>query len=287
MKFIPGQLPESPDSKLTQLTINSYSEDEKRLLLKLESLFRDWYDFFKTFEQPVTGIFNEYFAESMCFDGFYPGYLKAKTRIMFIGRESIGLSGENYTENLYNAYSENSISDKSLNQSLFHRRIFYLVWSILNGEADYPSVPYAKDMLNDFQSGKLGFSLINLSKFSNEEGKYNACWPLINKSVELSTKGRNLIREEIEILNPDLIFSMNLEPYLKFFGELTPLHSDAISSSEIKAYKLMVAGRNVLLLDTFHFSAVMKEKETFFDPIVKTLKSVAPDLGLNLYNTSK
>ena len=73
MKFIPGQLPESPDSKLTQLTFNSYSEDEKILLLKLESLFRDWYDYFKTFEQPGTGIFNEYFADSMCFDGFYPG----------------------------------------------------------------------------------------------------------------------------------------------------------------------------------------------------------------------
>jgi hypothetical protein len=255
--------------------------------MKLDLLFRSWHETFRKAEDSSGMIIRDFSADDMCFDGFYPGYLKQRVKTLFIGKESREISGYNYLELLYKAIKVGRIGKKSLNRSEFHRRMLYLAYYLQTGESDYSEIPFAQELSLLFGTDKLSFAFMNLSKFSNENVNYQADYELIGKSVDLSTKGRNYLQEEVNILAPDLIFTMNLRDILSSLGTLKPIKGKKYERHLIRPYRLNVRNKEVLLLDTCHFSKIVREQEYFFDPIVDilrnkwVLRAVSPFYGLS------
>ena len=66
----------------------SYPDNEKPNLALLENLFREWHQHFAN----NSSALEKHVADDMVFDGFYPHYFSQKKRVLFIGRESRGLS---------------------------------------------------------------------------------------------------------------------------------------------------------------------------------------------------
>ena len=225
MEYIPRKKGKVDSNQKHVLSLELYSSKERKLLMKLNPLFRSWHETFRKAEDPSGMIIRDFSADDMCFDGFYPGYLKQRVKTLFVGKESRGISGYNYLELLYKAIKVGRIGTKSLNRSEFHRRILYIAYYLQTGECDYSEIPYAQELSLLFGTEKLSFAFMNLSKFSNENVAYQADYELIGKAVDLSTKDRNYIQEEISILAPDLILTMNLRNLLSSLGTLKPIMS--------------------------------------------------------------
>jgi len=271
MNYIPPKKSEVEAGTENALCLESYSTQERLMLERLEALFKDWYAEFKTAEGPSGKIIRDFSAEDMCFDGFYPGYLDQRVKILFLGRESREISGFNYLELLYQAIKEGRIGSKSLNRSEFHRRMLYIAYCLQTGESAYSEVPWAQELSPAFGTSKLSFAFMNLSKFSNENASYQSDYELIRKAVELSTRHRNFIQEEIVLLRPDVIFAMRLSDFFDSIGPLEPIAAEAYKSSPVRPYTLTAGNQQFLLLDTPHFSAIVPEEKAFFKPILDVL----------------
>jgi len=255
-----------------------YTAEEKKLLKNLEELFKKWHAHFiesqKNQEYLVRTNEDDYSSNDISFDGFFPGYLKQKVKLLFLAKESRGLSGENYIKWLYKGIKDNKIEDQKLNQHLFYRRIFYVTYGLQNNETDYWKIPYPEEMIQDFGTEKLSCAVMNLSKFSNKSNRYEANPDLINKSVELSINGdTNFIEEEISLLDPDAIIGMYLHNYYdKIFGEkITQRYK---SNASIPVYELKLKDKSYPLLDSYHFSnfSQITSEEYFITSLIKDTK---------------
>lgn len=242
-----------------------YPDSENEYLERLNMLFDKW--------QKQDFSFEDYSNQDFVFDGFYPHYYSQKIKILFIGRESRGLSSHNYIEVLYHCYRiTKKVGKYPLNRSKFHRLMLYIAYSLNNQFAEWESVPYATVIGDRFaiESG-VSFAFMNLSKFSNETNKWQTITALLNESVSASLGSINFLKEEVKILNPDVIVTMNLYDKIYLLGDdLTVLEKN----KKLHAYKIKIGNRTSLLLDTYHFSAPRKkDRDDFFDPVrVATLK---------------
>ena len=209
-------------------------------------------------------------------DGFFPGYFSAKTKVLFIGRESRSVSdGDRITGDLefFKNYNPNSTP--------YWRRILYLTYGIKNeGKVKFDDVPYADEILKEMvESKNYGFAVMNISKYANESvDGGTADYSLINRFLtdsELSK--RNFIREEIALLNPDVIITMNLWGGGISYDELEKV----IPTDDCKETKAIhgvanlsdfdLDGKHIKLLDLFHFSSHGNDQKMFYDPAMKLL----------------
>ena len=264
MNLIPGEKLSIEKIEPNSLYLDRYSEEEKNLLAQLKKLFDDWHK-----------LLSEH-DENVSFDGFYPGYLKQKVKLLFIGRENRNFSDGNYLEGIYKATKE---KEGWLLGNNFHTMMLYLAYAFQKGEFEWEKILEARDLVPKFGTDELSFAFMNLSKFSNEsENSEKVDWNLVTESAKISTqneKGRNFIYEEIVLLDPDVVITMNLmEHWRDVIADEertkrieTDLPSDAVTSYELKLDK-----KPVLLLDTYHFSARKGPRETFFDPIIEAVK---------------
>lgn len=105
---------------------------------------------------------------------------------------------------------------------------------------------------------------MNLSKFSNESGSWNVISELVRSSVEASKGQRNFINEQVDLLSPHVIITMNLTPaQLAYLGDCHLMEKRKF----VDLYELKLASHTALLLNTYHFSAVMSDSLRFIDPI--------------------
>lgn len=239
-----------------------YPESERPTLLSLKQLFLDWQDAINQHSQS----FEDYTSSDFVFDGFYPYYFAQPVRVLFVGRESRGLSGHNYIEVLHQCYTQSlPIGSQSLNQAKFHRLLFYVTYALNNPSCDWSDIPYPSEMSRTFAKPKgLSFAFMNISKFSNERVAWQAIPELMDCSISTSRAERNFIRDQVRILRPNVIVTMNLGQSLELLGDGLQLLE---RSKEINAYQLDI-GKPCLLLDSFHFSAVSKpDRECYVDPI--------------------
>lgn len=246
--------------------MNVYPKNEIRLHEKLYKLLDQWHE-----EAESMKFIKRYTADDMVYDGFYPYYTKQKKKILFIGREALGLNGEDYIECVYNAYKTNKIGNKHINQYKFHRLMFYLAYCIINNFPAWGKVPYASELTEDFGTEKgISFAFMNLSKFSNESGKWSADWELIDSFINNFTNTEtNYFNDEISILKPDIIITMNLENRLNVLGRIDSLKY----GSKASCYYLMVNRKKIPLIDLYHFSATnKKDKEEYYLPLKDAIK---------------
>ena len=255
MEFIPKNL--------------QYPLSEKEKLGQIETLFKKWYKNFKGKK-----FVKNYIADDMIFDGFYPYYFSQKRKILFIGRESYWADRSNYISYMFDAYKKNYIGDKHINQYPFHRRMMYIAYGLNNSFVEFQKIPYADEIAESFATpAGVSFAFMNISKFSNESENTNSDLELINSSYLASSTGENnFILEEIDILEPDIVITMNLGEIDKMSAFGNP--KELLRLNQVYAFQLNTqAKKNILLLDTFHFSAWNKsEEKDIYLPIVKAVK---------------
>ena len=278
-------IPKNQQSLLSNsLTYELYSEDEQALLKKLEELFSDWHKELsrvsdeekclleKSKKYPLVNVSHR---QAISFDGFYPGYLKQQRKLLLIGREARDMGDGNYLEAIYRATKEG----RSWTSKGFHMLMLYLAYAFQQEKFEWEKVYQDRGSLaGKFGTKELSFAFMNISKYSNE-GEYSdtADWALIEEAVKRSREGpKDFIYEEIALLAPDVIvYMLPGEYWLKRInrGEV-PERLNA--SDPVNSYRMEVNGKEVLLLETYHFSARKKHREDFFDPIIKEVQEWNP-----------
>ena len=212
-------------------------------------------------------------------DGFYPHYFSKNPRILFVAKESTGMLGLAYTDTLFECYrNEKRIGEKNINQYRFHARMMYMAYGILNREStfeEFQATPPASKIGDTFGTEDgVSFAFMNISKSSNENGTY-ADEKLIEASYE---HGKNFIKREIELLEPDVIISANVTKYItNLFGKPNKLKEIGGNSEvcDVCAQTIKVNGKDTLLLDCWHFSSVKGKKdfEHFYHPVCEFTKN--------------
>jgi len=235
-----------------------YPVTELSNLKKLNELFQEWH------------ISIDKDPKELVFDGFYPYYYSQKTKILFIGRESLGLTGLNYIEELLYGYWDKRIGRQHINSNFFHKRMIYVAYGLNNNMMPWHEIPMADEITENFaKPNGLSFAFMNISKTSNENDDWSSDWNLIDQSFNASTKEKNFIHEQIKILNPNVIISMNLGEKIHSFGNITELEK----AEQISAYELNLSEQQILVLSTFHFTAPKKDDVVdFYIPICDMVK---------------
>jgi len=230
-----------------------YPDNEKPKLALLENLFREWYQHFASNGSAL----EKHVADDMVFDGFYPHYFSQKKRILFIGRETRWMSGDNYIDDLYPYYRETKhIGSRHLNRDKFHSRMLYIAYGILNGMPTWQEIPYASEIGDTFGAENgLSFAFMNISKLSNDSESWAANWGVIDASLRLSTVDRNFIQEEVAVLEPHIVITMRLGDRVAALGKRTPIRA----SEQANSFWVDSGDRRFLLIDTWHFSAPRKK----------------------------
>lgn len=236
-----------------------YTDIEANINRKLVVLFDEWRETIQS---------NGLCCDDFVADGLYPYFSEQNKKILFIGRESLGLSGCDYIEALYDDYKKGRIDDDSINSYKFHSLMFYLSWAINNSFPDWKTIPYASELADQFAiQGGFSFAFMNLSKFSNESDSWQADWALIDSFIDVSKHPtKNFFNEQIRLVNPDIIITMNLQGRLQALGSLDVI--DHTSNANICCYLLSVDGKKIPLYDMFHFSAPNKKGDgNYYTPL--------------------
>ena len=232
-----------------------YPDAEKLQLAKLEKLFGEWHQHFTANNSELTKHDDE--ADGMVFDGFYPHYFSQKKRLLFVGWETVDMWNSNYIDALYRAYHSDPkrIGNRNLDSHKFTYRLLCIAYGIVNGMPAWKDIPDASEIADTVgEANGLSFAFMNISKMSNQSGSTKANRSLIDTVFALSTQNHNFIREQVAILDPEIIITMNLrDEMVEALGDECEFRH---SSGAARSFRLNVGGRPRLMIDpNRHFSA--------------------------------
>lgn len=263
-----------PPQTIPDFSQEKYHGIENEKIHCLDRLFNEWISAFNNHEKELL----KHKPDDIVSDGFYPNYFNQKRRILFIGREPRDLTGCSYIEALYKAYKsdEKKIGNQHINQNRFHSRILYITYGILHEMPRWEEIPLASDICDSFgesHKGSISYAFMNFSKFSNNSHDWTSDWPIIDQTHKISTEGRNFLKEEIRILAPEIVITMNLGPHhLTSLGALTPLEINNMPH----VYWLDTGETKALLINTFHFSCWKNPIISMYNPICNAIKKYLP-----------
>jgi hypothetical protein len=183
-----------------------------------------------------------------------------------------------YIEVLYDAYKQNNVGGKTLDAYATEAWQFYLAYGILhNGTVPYREVPYASELAKTFGTANgVSFAFMELSKYSNDAEDANR-----RRDAELMTRflrdshleKRNFVQEELSLLDPDIILTMNLCEMgidnalleqafgkVRFIGNPEPA---------LSVNMLPINGRDVPLFDLWHFASRKNTETDFYNPVIR------------------
>ncbi|MDR2509649.1 MAG: hypothetical protein LBC77_03280 [Spirochaetaceae bacterium] len=260
------------------------SENKKRR--EICALMNDWKREVST-AQVLYRYDGKYYAgsEYFCADGFYPYYFSQKKRVLFIARETVELSGSDYIPVLLRAYHENNIGGKSVNAALLHARLMYLAYGILQDKKiPYDKLPQASEIAARFGTHEgISFAYMDLSKYSNDnvDAGSHCDTPLMLSFLRDShLDKRNFVREEIELLEPDVILTMNLwgcglpaDILESALGRITEIDGQSYQP-HAALNALTVNGKQTPLIDLFHFASRKSTETAFYEPVMQIMKRI-------------
>ena len=245
------------------------SSEEKMLKGKVARLFEKWSEAINSSKNLPKDV-----KESFVTDGFYPGYLKQKDKVLFLGRESLSVEGD-FMECLYNAYREGYVGGKHINKYQMHYLQFYIAFGFNHSFCAWKDIPFAQELAAKMgDDDGLSFAFINASKFSNWSENWQLDGKLVSQSLSASREGKYLARQ-IEILHPDVICSMNaLGLAGDQLGEYEYIKELSNHDLAVHDYKFM-DGSVVPLFDMWHFSAPRKSPfDNYYKPIADIYKKL-------------
>lgn len=275
-----------------------YSKTEQERMKALDKLFRDW--------KKVVGDPTWYWFIP---DGFYPKYLSQTTRILYIARDSYDLYGDEdengertYIEKFIRQYlagrmdNNGNSNSVNINRNKFHKMLIQVAYGLIN---DFPwsaNNPKAKQVLSASEiceGGKVferaTFAFMNLCKWSHENGEeadknknennkgWKTDWTAVKEFVEKSaTKTRNFFLEEINLLDPNIIITLNLRPNL--IAQWTGHLAKRVEIDEnCCVYRLSSGDKERMIFDSWHFSTTRKSEERdIYNPLLKMTRKWYP-----------
>jgi hypothetical protein len=249
-----------------------FPEEEIERRKNLLALFDEWQTTMKGTLPPEQALRG---GEFVC-DGFYPYYFRQPMKILFVGKECLGLEGCDYLEVLLTSYRKaKSIGKQHLNTHKFHSRLLYVAYGLLNNYPEWKDIPCADKIGDTFATTDgISFAFMNVSKFSNETDYWQAQTDLMRSSVDASNVQRRFIEEEIALLEPDLVISMNLGSFLDALGT----RNEEQRNPNVSRSRLTSHGHRSVLLDTWHFSYTkVKNVEQIYLPVCDAVKGALDD----------
>ena len=240
-----------------------YTSRENKMNDQLNELFAKWYAYLKA------GAAGRFDPATFIPDGFYPQYTTQKKKILFIGREGLWEPGANYIDLLYGWYTnkddtKNDDHKKLVNGHKFHRLLLKISYGLNHGCLPWAEIPDADKLTETFGvPGGFSFAFMNLSKLSNATEHWRLTPKAVNDFLECSNaSGDNFFNREISIFEPNLIITMNFrDKWLNSLGECKTLPA---ATNQLGQNLLEVNGRETLLLNAYHFSAVNKSDQTAY-----------------------
>lgn len=246
---------------------------------ELQHLMQDWKALINTKAPIVFPDDGKAYAAIDYFndDGFFPGYFSTEnTKILFLGRESRYSSGKDRVSNDLQWFQQ-----CAANGSSYWRRILYLAYGIQSrGKYTFEQIPEANRILFDMvKKNHYGFAIMNISKYSNDaDNGATADFHLINQFLKDSDlRKRNFIREEIALLEPDIIIAANLweSKICKESLELIFPSNDFTGQKTVEnvanLWNFQLGSRKIKFLDLYHFSTRGSDKDLFYDPVMHLL----------------
>lgn len=256
------------------------NKDELAMKEKIDELFVEWHSKINACKTLPVEV-----KESFVSDGFYPGYLSQKVKVLFLGRESLSVDGD-FMECLYEAYRTGYVGGKHINKYQMHYLQFYVAYGFNNGFPNWSDKPFAYELAQKMgEEGGVSFAFINVSKFSNWSDDWKLDYALVGRSLSQSKEAGFLARQ-IEILNPDVICSMNV---LGIAGDQIGQYEYVaeLSNADVSVHDYhFSSGKTVPLLDMWHYSAPRKSPElNYYNPLamgVRKLSQRYPQLAVSL-----
>lgn len=256
-----------------------FPENEWENRYKIISLIEDWKKEISTKDKILFyDDGKEYPPEDyFYYDGFFPNYYNQDTKVLFIAREARYVSGKDFVEDSIDLFK----SGKNLNEYMFWKRIFYMLYGIrTKGKWGFDNIPYPHEFVQELnKTNDYGFAVMNMSKYSNDrEDGAKADTVLMNRFLKDSNLNkRNFFKEELAILDPDVIITANLwdgkinEEYLDIcFNQLNSIKFNA-DSMEGALHTMQLNNKSIKLIDLYHFSKPGSDKDYYYNPIVQLL----------------
>jgi len=220
-----------------------------------------------------------------CSDGFYPGYFQQKRKILFIGHESRGLGSNDGSSDRVCCDIE-EWKKGNLNSTPLWKTMISIAFGIQNdGKIKFEDLPATQEIISKMiETNNFGFAQINVSKYSNDSQTGGiADYNLINRFfIDSEFNKRNFLREQIQILDPDIILGLNIwgAGPTKYWNQITTVfpkedmkfikNSNKTKFAEL--YNFNFEGKNIQFIQTYHYSAPGKSlKNDFYDPIMELL----------------
>lgn len=246
---------------MENVILNEFTSEENKINNKLDQLFTTWFDFLKTNSYFTNNNISE---DSFIQDGIFPKFSQQKIKILYLGQESYDLEGYNYIHKHYEWIKNKNGDSPSLNTMPLWRKTLKFTWGIENNK-DWNDIPDAQEIAGSFaEENGISFGMENVSKISRpHNNSARADWAKIIAFVNQSLNSDiNFFLREIDIINPDVIVSMNVIDRV----------GDLIFENELKYVKHMLSNaiynlhtnnKTIPLIDTYHFSSTKIEQELY------------------------
>jgi hypothetical protein len=283
------------ETTMNESFLEQFPASERNQRRKIEALMDAWKKELSTARVRFKDDGEYYSGDNFfCADGFFPYYYQQKRKILFIAREAAELSGIDFIEEFLGAYRKNDIGGQTLNlvQNSFHNRMLCLAWGILqDGMVPYEEVPQASEVGRTFGTPEgISFAFMELSKYSNDSENGHAHYEAELMTAFLKDSRldkRNFFREELDILDPDLVITMNLWG-TNIDGALLELAlGEVIEDDSLPKYKpsaglnpyaglnsIEINKRKVPLIETYHFSARKDTEEWYYNPVMEIIREM-------------
>lgn len=238
------------------------------------------------------------YTEAINADGFYPYYTHQKVKILFIGKESLGLDGMDYIEALFTGILSNDPRrnrrwnednpDKppytkvlTNNSDPFHSKMLYLAYGLNNDFCPYEDMPWAsgigqqlfgkkEGVVWDHTEPGISYAFMNFSKFDNpSETSYVADATRIQTYSQMVKRSEiNWFAKQISLLNPDLIIEMNIGRENADILGTAPIEWIEKENENLWVGYLPIEEQKYLILETWHFSRPGKSFNKHFYPSI-------------------
>jgi hypothetical protein len=254
-----------------------YTPDELPKKYRLDCLMADW----RKQIAPHRVLFRDdgkmYPAESFfASDGFLPYYFRQSRKVLFIGRETRYIAGQDNIEVILKKCKENP---GGIGMEPVLRRMLLLAYGIQNGGMlPFEKINVQKLCALAATAKGFSFAFMELSKYSNEnDDGGTADSELMSSFFEHSDlQKRNFVREELSLLDPDLVITMNLWDGKIESGLLRLALGDApfIDCPHPGAARrtIVINGNAVPLIDLYHFSARKNDNADFYKPVMQIIR---------------
>jgi curved DNA-binding protein CbpA len=250
-----------------------YPPDDLPKKRRLDSLMDDW----KKQLAPYQVLFRDdgklYPAESFfAADGFLPYYFHQKHKVLFIARETRYIAGQDNIEVILKKCKD---KPQGISAESVLRRMLLLAYGIQNGgTVPFENIDPQKLCFLAATAEGFSFAFMELSKYSNEnDDGATADTELMSSFFEHSRlQKRNFIQEELSLLDPGLVITMNLWDGKINPGILRLALGDApfIDCPHPSAARrsMSINGNKVPVIDLYHFSSRKSDRDDFYDPVM-------------------